>query len=64
MFYLQTSMSADVFRVSMEGRVTIRMARTTARANQVSLANIAKRVGLRYLRLTFSKSVDIYKCFG
>ena len=59
MFYLQTSMSADVFRVSMKDRVAIRMARTTARANQDSLAKIAKRVGLRYLRLTFSKSVDI-----
>ena len=57
-------MSAADLRVRMEGRVTIRMARTTACAHLVSAAQIAKRVGLRYERFSFSKSVDICKTFG
>ena len=46
--YLQTSMNADILRVRIEGLVVIRMALTTACANQVSLAEIAKWVGLSY----------------
>ncbi len=61
---LQTSMSADVLRVRMEGRVTIRKARTTAYADLVTLAQTAKGVGLRYVRFTFSTSVDICKRFA
>ena len=51
---LQTSIRADVLRVRTEGTVTIHMARTTAYAALDSLAPIAKTVGLRYVRLTFS----------
>ena len=61
---LQTSLNADFLRVRMEGRVIIRMDRTTAYADLVTLAQIAKRVGLRYTHFTFSKSVDICKTFG
>ena len=49
---LQTSMSADVFRVRIEGRVAIRMARTTASAAVITLAQIVKKVCLGYVRLT------------
>ena len=51
---VHTPMRADVLRVRTDGFVTIRMARTTAYAALVSLAPIAKTLGLRYVRFTFS----------
>ena len=51
-------MSADVLRVRIEGRVVIRMARTIACANQVSLAEIAKWVGLSYTCFYFRSRHD------
>ena len=57
---LQTSMSAVVLRVRMEGRVTIRKARTTACADLVTLATIATLVGVRYVYKMFIKLEEYY----
>ena len=57
---LQTSMSAVVVRVRIEGRVTILKARTTACADKVSVATIATLVGVRYVYKMFNKLEEYY----